>query len=204
MKTLILAFLLGATAVAQTLTLVPSVTVAQPGSTFTLRVVSSASAAAGLQWTVGVTGSTAGLSGQVALGDKAAATQKTLACKPDQTTCLIYGMNQTAIGSGDVATYTVSVPAGAPSGTISLKLSGVVGVRGDGTSLTVSAGPEATVIVPSKYDLVSDGKLDMGDVTEWLERFKVSSILGIDFNGDSQADVRDLYILCLAVIGILP
>ncbi len=154
---------------------------------------------AGLQWSlalpVGVTVTTA-----AGAADTTAA--KTLLCRTDGTMCLVYGVNQTMIGSGDVAVYTVTFPANTPPGNYTFTMSGVLGVSTTGSPLSVAAAAPLTVSISSSYDLNSDGVVNSADVT-----LAVNQALGktacntADFNGDGACNLVDVQAIIRAALG---
>ncbi len=122
-----------------------------PGSTVTVSMTMTASGGAqpsGLQWTMSY--SSSAISGVVGtIGGAASAAGKTLQCSYGSGTanCLVIGINTTAIASGTVATFAFTIASGAPSGNLSLNLSGLAASSGLGASIpTTGSGGVITVL----------------------------------------------------------
>ncbi len=201
MKKLLLFFALVATLPAQNFTVSVSPTSIRAGQSVTVKVTYNTSApdAAGLQWTLPLP---PGLPFSQTIGAAGTAASKQLACGPTGI-CIVYGLNQTLIGPGDVAVYTVTFPSSALPGNYTFSLSGSLGVTSSDLPLSVSAPTTPTVVaLLSSYDLNSDGKIDSTDVGLALSQILGTTACGsADFNGDGKCNLIDLQAVILKALG---
>lgn len=185
---------------------------ARPGATITLNVNAAGTTntgAAAMQWQLG---NPAGFSETVADGPTATAAAKSHTCAAAATSnfCVVYGLTSAVIGNGVVATYSVTIPATAASGSVSFPLSGVVAANATGTtglnsvSVPVTLGSPYTLSVLSKTDINGDGKTDVSDlqilVTEIVAAQSTPSACVDDQNGDGKCDVLDIVIIVLKIL----
>lgn len=105
----------------------------------------------GLQWVM--TYSTVDFSGvAVAAGASATAASKTLSCNnvAGTSTCVLYGMNETPIASGVVATVTLTVSATTPDTSSNVQLSSGMASSGTGGLITsTNTGSTVTIVQPT-------------------------------------------------------
>ncbi len=185
---------------AQTLSL-SAVPVAGTHNSFTVHVTYSTAApdVAGLQWSLAMP---AGLAVTEVPGGAIFGPSKTLACRTDGSLCLIYGVNQTLIGSGDVAVYTVTFPSATPPGTYTFTLAGTLGVSSTGSPLSVAAGSPLTVAILSTFDLNNDGKVDALDVGLAVQQALGKTACGTaDFDGNGACNLFDVEAVILKALG---
>ncbi len=167
----------------------------------TLHVIYSTPAAdvAGLQWSLALP---AGVTVTEIPGNADNAASKTLACRTDGTMCIVYGVNQTMIGSGDVAVYTITFPANTPPGNYTFTLAGIQGVTLADLPLAVAAGAPLTVTLLSNFDLNSDGKVDALDVGLAVQQALGKTACNTaDFNGDGACNLFDVQAIIRAALG---
>jgi len=104
-----------------------------------------------LQWVM--TYSTVDFSGVVvAAGASATAASKTLSCNnvAGTSTCVLYGMNETPIASGVVATVTLTVSATTPDTSSSVQLTSGMASSGTGGLITsTNTGSTVTIVQPT-------------------------------------------------------
>ncbi len=82
----------------------------------------------------------------VTIGNAGSGAQKSLSCSSN--TCLIYGVNQTAIASGTVATATFQVAAQPSTSNIPIQLIGVVAVDANTNAIPATGTPGTVTVVP--------------------------------------------------------
>ena len=97
------------------------------------------------------------------------ATAKTATCNGTAAavSCVIAGINRTAMANGEVAKATFNPPANLAAGPYLLQVGSVVAVDGQGTAVAIVPGPSLTVNtppVPIYGDLNNDGKFDQADL----------------------------------------
>ena len=141
----------------------------------------------------------------VAAGTADTTANKTLACgtaTPTSITCIVYGINQTLIANGPVATVaftTVKTPA---SRSESLGIGNTTASSATGTVIT-SGGTGGTLTILSIYDLNKDGAVNSADVLLMLnEALGITSCT--DKIGDGLCNVGDVMLEVLAVLGVIP
>ena len=187
------------TATAQsTVTLSAPVLNVRPGQTAALNVAFSTSNAAAMQWTAVMP---AGWTATAIPGSRAVAAGKQVACNPSNGVCLVYGMNATAMQAGEVAVYTVTVPATAAAGNYPIQIASPVAVGVTGAVIPTTAGPLVTLRVLSRNDLNSDGAVDVADVSLAVDQARGITACGsADINGSGGCDIVDVFVLVLAVL----
>jgi hypothetical protein len=209
MKPLLLLVLLGGAASAQSVALsVSPASVLQGGSaTLTLTYADAVPTAnlAGIQWTLtlpmGVT------AGAPAMGAAGTAAGKVLSCgAAAPVICILIGdgtpLNQTAIGSGVLATVPLTVAASA-FGTLTLSLSGTLGATAPGLAAAVSATSAALAVI-SKYDLNGDGMVNSADVAIMLSDAEAGTCTGAAVGvGDGKCGLADVELEILAALGVI-
>ena len=181
----------------QTLTLAGPAT-ARPGQAITVSVAYSGATASGLQWDLVLP---VGLSGTATAGACATAANKQLVCH--QARCIAYGMNQTAMTAGDVASYTLTV-ATVASGTLRLNLSTVLGATGSGSAISgLTAGPELAIVVLRREDIDGNGAVTATDASLAADQAIGKAACGSgDVNGDAKCDLIDVLLVVLAALGV--
>jgi hypothetical protein len=106
---------------------------------------------ASLQWVM--TYSTVDFSGVVvAAGASATAASKTLSCNTaaGTSTCILYGMNETPIASGVVATVTLTISGSTPDTSSNLQLTSGMASTGTGGLITsTNSGSTVTIVQPT-------------------------------------------------------
>ncbi len=133
------------------------------------------------------------------IGPASTAAQKSLACNYLTNTeqrCIIFGINQTQIPNGLVATirYTASTAIG--PGAFPVTFQNVSASSGGGLSLPLSVGPVLALIVLASEDLDLDGDVDLNDLT-----ISTNQVLGYapcttaNINGDSVCNIRDVQLV---------
>lgn len=75
---------------------------------------------------------------------------KSLSCSADLRTCLLWGMNATLIPAGEVARYSLTIPANQKPGSVTLTLSRLLGASPEGNEVATVAGPAYVVLVKKK------------------------------------------------------
>ncbi len=174
-----------------------------PGTrnSITLRVTYSTAApdVAGLQWSMALP---VGVTVTAATGAADTTAAKTLLCRTDGTMCIVYGVNQTMIGSGDVAVYTVTFPANTPPGNYTFTMSGVLGVTSAGSPFSVVAAAPLTVAILSNYDLNGDGLVNSADVALAVNQALGKTACGTaDFDGNGACNLFDVEAIILKALG---
>ncbi len=164
------------------------------GQSVTVRVSYNTSApdVAGLQWTLAIPGS---LTASQVMGVAGSAASKQLACGPTGI-CILYGINQTLIGSGDIAVYTITFPSTAVSGNYTFALSGIQGVTSSANPFPVAAPATPTIVtVLSNFDLDGDGLITSSDVGIAKDQAVGNAACGIaDVNADSKCNIVDVQV----------
>ena len=180
---------------------------AKVGSTVTLTVSATgvtSTGAAAILW--GVTPPTGFVISAATAGSVATAAGKTLTCGPGNAYCVVAGLNQTVIGIGTLATYTITIPATAAGGSTPFPLIGLSAATPGALALVLTPGPTYALTVVAKADLNGDGKVDGADMTLMLNEVLASrtnpSACVDDQNGDGQCDAVDLMIVVLRALGL--
>jgi hypothetical protein len=198
MRYIIILLALAGTMAGQTVMTLTGPVSVRPGKAVTLSLGLTTSAQpAGLQWTAAIP---AGWAATPTIGTAATAAQKLPYCSTDKTTCLVVGMNQTAIAAGPVATYAVTVPAGAPKGLTSIALTGLVAGGGDGTAIPVVSGVPYAIRVLAKHDLNGDGATDGLDLQLIADQVVGKTACADDQNGDGKCDLIDALLVIFGSI----
>ncbi len=122
-----------------------------PGNTVALNIslTGTGPAPAAAQWTLDY--STADFSAvTVAAGAAATAANKTLACNttPGAITCLVWGLNETAMANGIIATASLTVSSSTANTSSLVPLSGAVVSDAGGGSLPATGGSGSVTIQP--------------------------------------------------------
>lgn len=208
MKRTITIFLVALSCHAQTIMLTTTAQSARVGQpiplslTFTDATPSSAMAA--IQWA---------LSPAIPLtwtaGAASTAAAKTIACSPTTSNCIAYGVNQNLLASGVIATTSLTIPAGTPTGPYTLSLPansptvfGLLGATVTGSGIPLPAA-SLTINILSRFDINSDGVVDNSDVSLWIAQIITTGTCSplFDFNGDGLCNVEDIVILAGAING---
>jgi hypothetical protein len=203
MKTILSAlFLISLSAHGQSLSATAAPNTVSVGKSTNIALTYSAGAdpAAAVQWSsVLPTGST--IAWTIASG--ATANGKQLSCTADGTTCLLFGLNETPLSNGVIATAVLSLN---PSlkGEVSLTINGALGADPMGMSVVMS-GSGAGVFISSPFDLNGDGLVNISDLL-----LAVQQVLGIttcgtaDFNADGKCNILDLELLAIDSLSANP
>ncbi len=168
-------------------TVSPSTVVAGKTTTVTLTYTAGSTPAAGLQWT-----DTLPPSSTVVWTISAAATAngKQLDCNATGTTCLLFGLNQTAISAGVIATGVLTIPN---KGSQTFTVTSALGADPNGISIAVGAGAIG-ILGTSIYDLNGDGLVNISDLVIAAQQ-SVGTCTTADFNGDGKCNIIDLLLL---------
>jgi len=187
-----------------TLTLSAVTTAGAPGSVLTVQVNYAGPVVAGLEWQLTPpTGSAI----TAAAGPAATAGQKSITCRTTTSVlCILTGINALTMSPGQVATYQVTLPLVLGSYTLSIPSTNLLGADLLANKIAISPGANLTVVVvPSRYDLNGDGKLDALDLAlANAQILGISACTTADFNADGVCDVRDAEMLILASLGMIP
>lgn len=167
-----------------------------------LNTVSPAAAPAAVQFTVTGTSETGVLT--AVAGPAALAAGKQVSC--NFTTfliCIVWGLNATPIGNGDIADITVPVLATAKNVTENIGLSGTVGSDPNGVPIT-EAAVSGILRVFGDCDLNRDGVIDVNDVLVVVTQViaKGATCTNGDLNRDGKCTVMDAYREILAALPI--
>jgi hypothetical protein len=204
MRFLMISVLAIVPAFSQTLTVVPPASVVAPGTSGTVQIMLATPATGTqpvvLQFTVGGTGDTGTLS--AVAGPAATAAGKTLSCMTvtARLSCLLWSLDFTPIGNGDVADVTVPVSATATLSTDVISLSGALGASAAGVSITTSVF-SGSINVFNPCDLNHDGLTDINDVSAVVAQAtgSVACTTG-DLTKDLKCNVLDVYREVLAAL----
>lgn len=168
LRFLMLALLALVPAFSQTLTVMVPVAVVPPGTSGVVQLMlvtpATATQPAALQFTVTGTVDTGAMT--AVAGPAATAAGKQIACAilaPRSLTCMIWGLNGTLIGNGDVADVTVPIQTTATLGADPITLSNALGASVAGTAITTTVFP-GSISVFNGCDLNRDGLIDINDV----------------------------------------
>jgi hypothetical protein len=178
---------------------------ARPGNTITVNLSLSpgGSPTSAFQWFLSTP---SGYLVSVTTGDVGTSASKSVLCSADNLYCILYGMNNTVVGSGTLAVYNVSIPVSASAGPAAFSLSELLGASPSGTPVTLSPGPVYNVGVLALQDINGDGKVDRADVLLMFQQMVASRTNPAaclnDQNGDGHCDLFDVVIVILKAIGI--
>lgn len=144
---------------------------------------------AALQWEI--TASAGTLSAPIT-GPQIEAAGKKLDCNPPK--CVVTGLNFLPIASGEVASFTLTVPAAQPAGPLTISLTSPISASPAAVNVPVAAGPPISiaVVIFDPGDLNTDGKVDAVDL-----QIAVDQILGrapcgsADLDKNGKCEVRD-------------
>ncbi len=143
------------------------------------------------------------------LGSAGVTAAKSLSCNANGTTCMVVGINQNKIGTGEVATYTATFPSSMTPGNYLFTLSSVQGVTPAGSPLAVGAGAAVVVALAcasSPSDLNGDCVVNAVDV-----QIAITQALGAglgacstngDINHDGKCSLADVQLVILAMLGL--
>ena len=198
MKTIALVVLCATLAAAQTLTLSTPTPNVRPGQTVDVKVTFTASATAPIAAMQFAPASVTAFGG--APTATTAVAGKTLTCGP--ATCVLSGLNATAIATGEVAALRWTVPAGAAPGPQTVSVASPLGASPTAAAVSIPVPASVTVRVLSRFDLDGDGLINMSDATLVVDQIagRAACTTG-DFNGDTKCDVVDLMTLVVAALG---
>jgi len=185
--------LLASSAFGQSLTLTPSATVVYPGEPLSISVALTGGATpAGLQWSAPLPGLA------VTAGAASTAASKGVQCATvaGATNCLVYGINQSKIADGVVA--SIAVPTATP-GPIQFGLTGLLGSTDTGQAIALTSAP-VSVTVTTKCDIDKSGKTDPQDVGAYLPQALGSAPCTQSLTGDGKCDIRSLIVLIYAAM----
>jgi hypothetical protein len=182
---------------------------AKAGSSVTVTLSASGTpdtGAAGLQWKVNYPASSYTATNVV--GAQAVAASKGLVCTSDKSLCLLYGLNATVLANGEMAVYTLSIPANAPPGPVTVGLTGLVAASPTGVSIPVTAGAAYVLTIGDKRDIDGSGTVDNADVllmaTQAVQSSTNPAACVNDQNGDGKCDLIDVFAVLLKALGLVP
>ncbi len=132
---------------------------AAPGGSVTLNLAlanSGGSQPTAVQWSMSYPSADIS-SVSVAAGSAATAASKTVSCNTNSgnATCIVSGMNDTAIASGAVASITFQIPSGATDNSATVQVSGLSAAADDGTSIAASGTGNSIAINKSSSATLS-------------------------------------------------
>lgn len=184
---------------------------AAPGSAIVISVnYTAGNAPAGLQFTVtapvDITAITA------SAGTATTAASKTLVCSAFASltvTCIVYGVNNVVIGSGQLAILSATLSTAPTLASETFTISGVLQASLSGNPIFVTVTP--TVVVPvtaaplSPCDLNGDGingGVDVALMVNWILRLSVPTPpLHCDVNLDGACNLFDMVVINQAALG---
>ena len=176
--------------------------------TLTFTDSSSSSGMAAAQWTL--TPPAGATLAAPALGAASTAAGKVIQCGTGSfaALCLDAGigstLNANIIGSGVLATYAVTVPAGTAPGPIPLGLTGLLGANATAGSAVALATTGTTLTVTSIYDLNGDGVVNSADVQIMVTAFQTPTCTGAAAAvGDGKCDITGVMQEILAALGVI-
>jgi hypothetical protein len=182
-----------------TLTLTGPAT-ARIGSSITvnLTLANPPASLAAMQWDATLP---AGVTATSVTGGASNTAAKTLYCNATSTRCLTVGINANLYAAGVVATYSLTLPASAAPGSVSIPLGGLVGATLQGDAAALTAGPAYSFTVLARTDLNGDGKTDVLDLQLMIQEILSGSPPLNDQNGDSVGNIRDAQLIARAALG---
>jgi hypothetical protein len=211
MKRLLSVFLLAnallwaQTANSANLTLVPPATATSPAIVQVSLQNSPGSAPAAIQFTVGATKDVTGI--VATIGAAGTAANKLIGCGAwvnSSLTCIVYGVNATAIGNGVIASLSVNLVSGLGVTSEPLTLTPVS--MADGNAVAVAATSSgASIPVSSACDFNGDGVIDMKDIQLVLSQAiggAGACTAAGDINKDGKCDVFDVARVVIAVLPV--
>lgn len=148
-----------------TLTLAGLPTNVRSGATITGTISATGDGAAN-QFTIQASADVTGITVQA--GTAATAAGKSVQCGPfsgGQILCLIYGVNQTVIANGQIATFTATVAAKPAANSIPFSLTNLFTSDPTGNTIATTANPLVAVPVLSNCDINGDGLVNQSDLT---------------------------------------
>ena len=152
---------------------------------------------AGLQFTFNADGRAAPYTATI-LGAAANAGKDTQ-CGP--AACLISGVNAQTIADGQVAQFSIPIPAGV-TGNLIFSLSTPIGASLTATAISTTVNPPLSVPSVNKCDITGDGLSDGTDVAAIKNQITSGSApASSDLNKDGKTDVIDAQILINAAQG---
>lgn len=165
---------------------------ARPGQTVNLAVtITTSSQLAGLQWTAQLPTAIGG-PGIATLGAAAQAAEKQIYCSTDGSICLVVGMNDRVIASGEIARYSVTIPPAAPKGLYQVPLSDVLAADAAGVPIAVTLGPVYELRILARADIDGDGAVTMEDFRLMLDQVIGRATCTDDQTGDGKCDLLDV------------
>jgi hypothetical protein len=211
MKRLTLFLISALIAGAQTVALSLSQPSGLPGSTPTLSITfTDASPSANIsafEWTLSLpAGFTAGAPTQ---GPVSTAGQKVLTCSG--LVCVDVGsdggtvaLNNTAYGSGVVATVPLTISTSAATGSASISAA-LVAVNAGGSVVTVPTPAPVTFAVLSIYDLTGDGVVNASDVAAAIQELLAGQCTSpFSLVGDGKCNLADVVMVLRVALGLTP
>lgn len=165
----------------------------RPGqnATVTLTLTAPGAKPAGLQWTATIPAAVGG-PGTAAIGASATAAGKTLYRSTDGAVHLLVGLNANTMATGEVARYTLTVPAGAAKGLYQIPLSGLIAADTVGDVQPLTSGAAYSIRVLSRADINGDGQTTMIDVQAIIDQVLGRAACTDDQNGDTRCDLIDV------------
>lgn len=190
-QALILALVLAATSQAQTISASGPVT-ARPGQTVTMvMTLTTPTPIAGLQWKSQIPPAIGG-PGLAAAGTVPVAAGKELHRSADGSLQLVVGFNDTTFGSGEIAKYSVVIPANAPKGLYPVPISEPLAADAAGVPVPVTVGPVYEIRILARADIDGDGAVTMEDFRLMLDQVLGRTPCTDDQTGDGKCDLLDV------------
>ncbi len=191
----------------------PSLTISGPsglvraGSTVTLTISVSGTAASGtaaIEFTVG----NLPWAATPTIGAAGTAASKSVYCATvaGVLDCVVVGLQPDALGDGVLATIQVTLPRNLQTGTATLPLLATLGAAqdsaGNASAVTVGAGAPFALNTVSACDIDSSGTITQADFTAALPQFLGISACGsADLTSRGKCDILDAQVLAFAVSG---
>lgn len=166
---------------------------ARPGTTITIPVtLSGGTGAAALQWTLTMPNS---WSASQSIGPAATAAGKDRLSCHSTGICLLYGLNQTNIADGIVASYQVQIPPSATPGPVVLPLTDVLAASGSGAAVSITAGAAYSVRILARSDIDGDGSTTVSDIALMDAQARGAAACADDQNGDGRCSIYDVVLV---------
>lgn len=191
-RALILALVLAATSQAQTTIAASGPVTARPGQTVVMvMTLTTPSPVAGLQWRIQIPPAIGG-PGVASAGTVPMAANKELHRSADGSLQLVVGFNDTTFGSGEIARYSVVVPASASKGLYPVPISEPLAADAAGVPIPVTMGPVYEIRILARADIDGDGAVTMEDFRLMLDQVLGRAPCTDDQTGDGKCDLLDV------------
>lgn len=183
---------LAAMSQAQTTVAASGPVTARPGQTVNMVfMLTTPTPVAGLQWKIEVPSEIGG-PGSAAVGTVAQAAEKTLHRSTDGLICLVVGMNDKVFSSGEIARYTVVIPATAQKGVYQVPVSDPLAADAAGVPVPVVVGSTYEIRILARADIDGDGVVTMEDFRLMLDQVLGRAPCTNDQTGDGKCDLLDV------------